>query len=158
MENQAVANELIPSEHSTEENLQFVAFELGKEEYAVEIQAVQQIVKHSIMTRVPKAPYYYKGMFNLRGSVLPVIDSHLRFGMGPQDETDASRIIILRYDDFVMGFTVDRVTEVAVLRPDQIEKNQTVDGIDNQFIKGIGKVGARLLILLDLPKVLGITD
>jgi purine-binding chemotaxis protein CheW len=139
------------------ESLQFVAFELGKEEYAIDIQAVQQIVRSTQITRVPKAPSYYKGMFNLRGSVLPVVDSHARFGLPPETETDASRIIILRHEDVVMGLTVDRVTEVATLRPEQIEKSQTLDGIDNQYIKGIGKLDSRLLILLDLPKVLGIT-
>jgi purine-binding chemotaxis protein CheW len=156
MEKSNVAAEAAAQKTGIQENLQFVGFMLGKEEYAFDIQAVQQIVKHTVITRVPKAPFYYKGMFNLRGSVLPVVDSHLRFGLSPEEATDASRIIILHHEDISMGFTVDRVTEVVTLSPEQIEKNQSADGIDNQFVKGIGKVGARLLILLDLPNVLGI--
>jgi purine-binding chemotaxis protein CheW len=140
------------------ENLQFVGFMLGKEEYAFDIKAVQQIVRHTVITRVPKAPFYYKGMFNLWGSVLPVVDLHLRFGLPPEDVTDASRIIILHHEDVSMGFTVDQVTEVVTMTPEQIERNQSVDGIDNQFVKGIGKLGTRLLILLDLPSVLGIAN
>ncbi|MDR1204383.1 MAG: chemotaxis protein CheW [Peptococcaceae bacterium] len=158
MEKSNGAVEMAAQKDAVQKNLQFVGFMLGKEEYAFDIQAVQQIVKHMPITRVPKAPFYYKGMFNLRGSVLPVVDSHLRFGLPQEEATEASRIIILRHEDISMGFTVDRVTEVVTLGPDQIEKSQPVDGIDNQFVKGIGKLGARLLILLDLPIVLGIAN
>ncbi|MFY9174716.1 MAG: chemotaxis protein CheW [Peptococcia bacterium] len=143
-----------------QEEMQFVAFNLGNEEYAVDIMAVQEIIRWYPMTRVPKAPYFVKGVINLRGTVIPVIDSHLRFNLPPQEYTDESRIIVFKWEDSLVGMTIDHVTEVLNLSPKQIEKPQAVNGIDNQYIKGIGKINGRLLIIMDLVKVLdfGIID
>lgn len=137
-----------------QDDAQFVAFNLGKEEYAVDILAVQEIIRWYPITRVPKAPSFVKGVINLRGTVIPVIDSHLRFGLPPVEYTDASRIIVFKWDDSLVGMTIDNVTEVLKLAPQQIERHQAVNGIDNQYIKGIGKVNGRLLIIMDLVKVL----
>lgn len=133
---------------------QYVAFMLGNEEYAVEILAVQEIIRWSKVTRVPKAPNYVKGVINLRGTVIPVVDSHMRFNLLEQVVTDTTRVIVFRHEDSVIGFTVDLVTEVLSLDQDTIEKTQTSKGVDNDFISGIGKLDERLLIILDLSKVL----
>lgn len=133
---------------------QYVAFMLGNEEYAVEILAVQEIIRWSKVTRVPKAPNYVKGVINLRGTVIPVIDSHIRFNLLEQVVTDTTRVIVFRHEDSVIGLTVDLVTEVLSLDQDSIEKAQTTRGADNNFISGIGKLNERLLIILDLSKVL----
>jgi len=138
------------------EEKQFVAFMLGNEEYAVEILAVQEIIRWSKITRVPKAPNYVKGVINLRGTVIPVIDSHIRFNLLEQVVTDTTRVIVFKNEDTVIGLTVDLVTEVLSLNLDNIENPQTTRGVENQFINGIGKVNERLLIILDLTKVLQI--
>jgi purine-binding chemotaxis protein CheW len=139
------------------EKKQFVAFKLEDEEYAVEILNVQEIIRWSHITRVPKAPPFIKGVINLRGKIIPVIDSHVRFRLGEQVITEMSRIIVFHYDDVVIGMTVDLVTEVLSLPVEDIEKPHTSKSIDNQFIQGIGKIGDRLLIVLDLSKVLDLS-
>lgn len=136
------------------EDMQVVAFKLGNEEYAVDILAVQEIIRWSDITRVPKAPFYVKGVLNLRGSIIPVVDSRQRFNLPAQEITDTTRIIILRLGDSPIGMTVDNVTEVVRLGSEQIERPQEVNGVNNQFIKGIGKCGERLILLLDLEEVL----
>lgn len=136
------------------DSMQFVAFQLGNIEYAVDILSVQEIIRWSRITRIPRAPAFYKGVINLRGTVVPVVDSYIRFNLGKQEITNASRIIVCKQDDNVIGLTVDNVTEVVTLSADQIEKPQAANGADNQFIKGIGKIGNRLLIIMDLGAVL----
>ncbi len=133
---------------------QYVAFKLDSNEYAVEILAVQEIIRWSNITRVPRAPEYIKGVINLRGAIIPIVDSHLRFELAGQEVTDDTRIIVFRYDDTVIGLTVDLVTEVLSLPQESIEKHQSIHGTENQFISGIGKMEERLLIILDLAKVL----
>lgn len=133
---------------------QYVAFELAHEEYAVDILTVQEIIRWIDITRVPKAPSFVKGVINLRGSIIPVIDSHLRFKQPPEEITDNSRIVVFKMDDITIGMTVDHVTEVLRLSEEQIEKQHSVNSIDNLFIKGIGKIDERLLIILNLEKVL----
>lgn len=140
------------------EEMQFVAFKLNEEEYAVDILNVQEIIRMSIVTRVPKAPAFLKGVINLRGVIIPVIDSHIRFNLTNKNDTDDSRIIVFRINDDRIGLTVDRVTEVLHLKKSDIEKtkgtNEQNEKNMNDFIKGIGKVDERLLIILDLEKVL----
>ncbi|MDX9871948.1 MAG: chemotaxis protein CheW [Clostridia bacterium] len=133
---------------------QYVAFKLDSNEYAVEILAVQEIIRWSNITRVPRAPEYIKGVINLRGAIIPIVDSHLRFELAGQEVTDDTRIIVFRYDDTIIGLTVDLVTEVLSLPQQSIEKHQSIHGAENQFISGIGKLEERLLIILDLAKVL----
>jgi len=145
---------------ASQDEAQFVAFNLGKEEYAVDILAVQEIIRWAKITRVPKAPSFVKGVINLRGSVIPVVDSHIRFNLPHQEITDASRIIVFKWEESLVGLTIDYVTEVLKLSAKQIERPQAINGIDNKYIKGIGKVDGRLLIIMDLVKVLdfGIHD
>jgi len=145
---------------SNHDDAQFVAFNLGKEEYAVDILAVQEIIRWANITRVPKAPSFVKGVINLRGTVIPVVDSHIRFNLTHQEITDDSRIIVFKWGETMVGMTIDHVTEVLKISNKQIERPHTIDGIDNQYIKGIGKVDGRLLIIMDLAKVLnfGIHD
>lgn len=133
---------------------QFVAFQLGNEEYAADILSVQEIIRWSHITRIPGAPSFCKGVINLRGAVIPVIDSYVRFNLGEQKVTNASRIIVFKKEENTIGMTVDNVTEVVTLGASQIEKSQAAKNADDQFIREIGKLGDRLLIILDLDKVL----
>lgn len=135
---------------------QLVTFSLGSEEFGVDIMRVQEIIRIPSITRVPKAPDYVEGVINLRGNVIPVISLRNRFGMNRVEETDLSRIIVLQVQTKVFGIRVDAVTEVLHLDSEGIEPPPPIAlGMDAQFIRGVGKIGERLLILLELDQIMG---
>lgn len=135
---------------------QLVTFSLGSEEFGVDIMRVQEIIRIPPVTRVPKAPNYVEGVINLRGNVIPVISLRTRFGMSRAEDTDLSRIIVLQVQTKVFGIRVDAVTEVLRLDSDSIEPPPPIAlGMDSQFIRGVGKIGERLLILLELDQIMG---
>lgn len=135
---------------------QLVTFSLGSEEFGVDIMLVQEIIRIPPITRVPKASEYVEGVINLRGNVIPVISLRNRFGMTRAEETDLSRIIVLQIQNKVFGIRVDAVTEVLRLSSETIEPPPPITlGMDAQFIRGVGKIGERLLILLDLDHIMG---
>jgi len=137
------------------EEEQLVTFRLGTEEFGVDIMSVQEIIRIPPITRVPKAPIYVEGVINLRGNVIPVISLRTRFGMTRVEETDLSRIIVLQVQTKVFGIRVDAVTEVLRLDNEAIEPPPPITlGVDSQFIRGVGKIEERLLILLELNQIM----
>ncbi|BBB93162.1 MAG TPA: chemotaxis protein CheW [Methylomusa anaerophila] len=137
--------------------IQLVVFKLGREEYGIGILQVQEIKRMTDITRVPHTPEYIKGVMNLRGSVLPVIDLKKRLSLPPQDYTDDTRIIIVKVEDITVGMIVDAVSEVAAVDSDHIEPPQTVvGGIAADYLTGVGKAENRLLILLNVEAIIGI--
>lgn len=135
---------------------QLVTFSLGTEEFGVDIMRVQEIIRIPPITRVPKAPNYVEGVINLRGNVIPVVNLRVRFGMPTGEETDLSRIVVLQVNGKVFGVRVDGVTEVLRLESESIEPPPPVAlGMDSNFIRGVGKIGERLLILLNLDQLMG---
>jgi len=135
---------------------QLVTFSLGTEEFGVNIMKVQEIIRIPAITRVPKAPEYVEGVINLRGNIIPVVNLRVRFGMPEGKETDLSRIVVLQFEGKVFGVRVDGVTEVLRLDMDSIEPPPPVAlGMDSHFIRGVGKIGERLLILLNLDQLMG---
>lgn len=135
---------------------QLVTFGLDSEEFGIDIMLVQEIIRIPPITRVPKAPSYVEGVINLRGNVIPVVSLRNRFGMDHAEETDLSRIIVLQVHNKVFGIRVDAVTEVLRLDTDSIEPPPPVAlGMDSHYIRGVGKIGERLLILLDLDQIMG---
>ena len=135
---------------------QLVTFSLGSEEFGVDIMLVQEIIRIPPITRVPKAPAYVEGVINLRGNVIPVISLRTRFSMDLVEETDLSRIIVLQVQTKVFGIRVDAVTEVLRIDSEAIEPPPPIAlGIDSQFIRGVGKIGERLIILLELDQIMG---
>jgi len=134
---------------------QLVTFSLGTEEFGVDIMCVQEIIRIPPITRVPKAPAYVEGVINLRGNVIPVISLRSRFSMDRVEETDLSRIIVLQVKTKVFGIRVDAVTEVLRIATEGIEPPPPIAlGMDSQFIRGVGKIGERLLILLELDQIM----
>lgn len=134
---------------------QFVVFKLGDEEYGVDILQVKTIERIMNITRVPKAPKFVEGVINLRGEVVPVIDLRKRFDLPAKERTDSTRIIIVNVDSITVGMIVDSASEVIHLSKEQIEAAPAiVGGIDSDYISGVGKIDERLLILLNLNKVL----
>ncbi|AFV02568.1 Positive regulator of CheA protein activity (CheW) [Dehalobacter sp. UNSWDHB] len=135
---------------------QMVTFSLGSEEFGVDIMKVQEIIRIPPVTRVPKARSYIEGVINLRGNVIPIVNLRSRFGMPPREETDLSRIVVLQIDSRVFGVMVDSVTEVLWLDSEAIEPPPPIAlGMDSNYIRGVGKIGERLLILLKLDQLMG---
>jgi len=149
----------IKEEVNNGEELQLVIFKLDQEEYGVEITQVQEIIRMMETTRVPKAPSYIKGVINLRGKVIPVIDLKKRFGLCDCALDEQSRIIVVEVDDFTVGIVVDCVAEVLRIGTNSIEPTPPVfSDLSEEYIKGVGKLENRLLILLDINKILDIEE
>jgi purine-binding chemotaxis protein CheW len=135
--------------------LQLVTFTIGEEEFGVNILQVQEIIRMLDITKVPKAPEFVEGVINLRGKVIPIIDLRKRFGMPPKVRDKSSRIIVVELDNTVVGFIVDAVLEVLRLPAATVEPPPpAVAGLDAEYISGVGKLDDRLLIMLDLNRLL----
>jgi len=141
------------------EVLQLVTFRLGKEEFSMDILKVQEIIRHMDLTRVPRTPEFVDGVINLRGRVIPVLDLRKRFGLPADERTNETRIIVVDVDDTTVGLKVDAVSEVLRLPADTVEPPPSlVTGIESDYIKGVGKLENRLIILLDVAKILTRTE
>ncbi|WP_031388746.1 chemotaxis protein CheW [Desulfonatronum thiodismutans] len=137
------------------ELLQLVTFNIGDEEFGVEILKVQEIIRMMGITRVPKAPDFVEGVINLRGKVIPIIDLRKRFGMASQDHDKNTRIIVLEINAVIIGFVVDSVSEVLRIPANTVEPPPAIiSGIESEYIRGVGKLADRLLILLDMDSLL----
>jgi len=135
--------------------LQLVTFRLGNEEFSLDILRVQEIIRHMELTRVPRTPDFVEGVINLRGRVIPVLDLRKRFGLPAGEKTHETRIIVVDVDDKTVGFKVDAVSEVLRIPADTVEPPPPlVTSIESDYIKGVGKLDGRLLILLDVAKIL----
>lgn len=133
----------------------FLSFFLGKEEYAIEILKVQEIIGLMPITPVPKMPEYIRGVLNLRGKIVPVMNLRSRFELPEVEDTDETCIIVVQHDDYHIGVIVDKVSEVADIETHQIEEVPTVGGSQrNKFLSGIGKVDNSVKMMMDVYKVL----
>lgn len=130
---------------------QLVVFRLGKEEYAVSIAQVKEIILYKGATKIPNAPEYMEGIINLRGKVIPVIELAARFGVGVKNGLER-RVVIVETAGQEVGIVVDEVTEVIRLQQTAIEPAPAMTG-NSDYVRGIGKENDRLLILLDLGKL-----
>ena len=141
--------------YSQDNEIQVVAFKLGKEEYAVDILNVQDINRLLNITRVPRSENYIEGVVNLRGNIIPIINLHKKFNLQSEGNENDKRVIVFQLDDLKVGIIVDQVSEVLRLEKEDIEETGKVySSINAEHIKGIAKVNNRLLILLDLLKIL----
>ncbi|MEK6680813.1 MAG: chemotaxis protein CheW [Nitrospirota bacterium] len=136
-------------------SLQTVGFKIGKELFGVDISNVKEIVRVPEIVKVPDTPDFIEGVINLRGRIVSVIDLKKRFRLGRVDRTKASRILVAEMDGRVVGLLVDAASEVLRLPADSIEPPpDMVSGIGIDYITGVGKIGERIIILLDIKKVL----
>ena len=137
------------------ELLQLVTFSIGGEEFGVDILKVQEIIRMLDITRVPKAPDFVEGVINLRGKVIPIIDLRKRFGLVSKGHDKNTRIIVIDINDMIVGYIVDSVSEVLRIPADTVEPPPpVVAGLDSEYISGVGKLDDRLLIFLDLDRLL----
>jgi purine-binding chemotaxis protein CheW len=155
--NQIIGGEPLEGIQMANENveIQLVVFRLGDEEYGVPITQVQEIIHFSKPTRVPKSPPFIEGVINLRGRVIPVIDLKKRFEVEAAQYTEEARIVVVEIHGHTVGLIVSEVSEVLRLPQACIEPPPAViAGITANYLQGVGKLEDRLLILLDLNKIL----
>ncbi len=147
--------EVSSKQSAGDELLQLVSFNIGEEEFGVDILKVQEINRMVEVTRVPNTPEYVDGVINLRGKVIPIIDLRRRFGMARKGKDKNTRIIVVELSGKVLGFVVDAVSEVLRIQKSVTEPPPPIiAGIKAEYITAIGKLDNRLLILLDLERVL----
>ena len=145
-------------ENKQNDEVQVVAFKLRDEEYGVSILNVQEIRNMTDITRVPFAADFIKGVINLRGSVLPVIDLKKRLGLAETPYTENTRIVTVTIDELHVGMLVDAVTEVLTIGSKTVDtKKATNDRSGSRFLNGIGNVDGRLIIMLNLEAIIGAT-
>jgi purine-binding chemotaxis protein CheW len=143
------------TEQLSGEFVKVVSFRLGSEEYGVDIAQVQEIIRMVEITHVPRAPRFMEGVINLRGQLIPIIDLRTRFAMPRVETTKSTRIIVTEIGSKRVGIIVDSVSEVLNIPLEQVEDApDMIAGVGTEYIQGVGKVGDRLIILLDLTMVI----
>ena len=150
--------DLLEENYEEEEDTQedkYLTFVISKEEYGIEIRYVTEIIGIQNITEVPNMPLYVKGVINLRGKVIPVIDVRLRFGVVERAYDDRTCIIVINIDDQSVGLIVDRVSEVLDIPKSEVEPPPKVrKGESSRFIQGMGKVGDKVKIILNAYQLL----
>ncbi len=133
----------------------FLTFSLGEESYGIEIKYVIEIIGIQKITQIPDLPEYVKGIINLRGKIIPVMDVRLRFKKEPREYNDRTCVIVVDVRDVSIGLIIDTVSEVLTIpEEDIVEPPQMNKGYNNKYIKNIGKVGDDVKLLLDCEKML----
>ena len=138
---------------------EFLTFALGSEEYGVDILKVKEIRGYDAVTRLPDAPEYIKGVINLRGTIVPVVDMRLKFRLERAEYTALTVMIVLNVADRVVGMVVDSVSDVVQLSAEQVRAVPEIGAtIDRQFLTGIGTLDERMLILLDIERLMASSE
>jgi len=146
-------------DHNSPGILQLVGFLIGNEEYAVDILKVQEINRIVQITKVPNSPDFVEGVINLRGKVIPILDLRIRMGIGKKEQDSRTRIIVVEVAQKTIGFIVDEVTEVLRIPDNIIEPPPDIVMVKkSEFITGVGKLEDRLLILIDLDKIISMEE
>jgi len=138
---------------------EFLTFTLGQEEYGVDILKVQEIRGYDTVTRIPEAPEFIKGVINLRGTIVPVVDMRLKFRLATAEYNEFTVMIILNVARRVVGMVVDGVSDVMQLSAEQIRPAPEFgSSVNTRFITGIGALDQRMLILIDIEKLMSSQD
>lgn len=136
------------------ETEEYLCFKLGDEEYGINIMAIKEIIKPRELTEVPRTQRFIEGVISLRGLVVPVFDMRKRLGMPPADEITQERVVVVRSGEGLYGLKVDRITDVVRITAAGREVTpQVLDGVAREFVSFIGRAGERMLIILDIGKV-----
>lgn len=144
---------------SGEEFLQLVTCCIGREEFAIDILSVQEIIRMVDVTRVPKAPIFVEGVINLRGRIIPVLDLRRRLGMAGAERSEQSRIVVVNVRSLIVGLIVDSVSEVLRIPRSTIEAPPAVGNtVGAEFVHGVGRIADRLLIVLELNRLLSSSE
>ena len=145
------------------ETTQYLTFKLGDEIFALDVAKVREILDFTTVTKVPQTPDFMRGVINLRGSVVPVVDMRLKFGMSSTERTVNTCIVVVEVDldgeTIILGALADSVQEVIDLEPDQIEPAPKIGTkLRTDFIRGMGKNDSRFIMILDIDKVFSLDE
>ena len=144
-------------EMQTVDYQQFIVIKFDLEQFGINIQYITNIIRMSRITRVPNAPYYIKGVINLRGEIIPVMSTRLKFGLKDDEITDATRIIIVNMENHAIGLMVDEVLEVIQLTEDQIDKIKGDTSEEaSKYVYAVGKLGEELVTLLNIEELISV--
>jgi purine-binding chemotaxis protein CheW len=138
---------------------EYLAFTLGSEEYGIDILKVQEIRGYEAVTRIANAPEFIKGVINLRGIIIPVVDMRIKFNLGTPTYDQFTVVIILNIGGRIMGMVVDSVSDVTTLAPDQIKPAPEMgSAFNSDYLTGLGTVDERMLILIDIDKLMSSSE
>jgi len=144
---------------TSSEMRQLISFTVGSEEYGLELLRVKEVIRMREITWLPKAPACVKGIINLRGDVIPIIDLRERFGLPSQESSAITRVIVVEVEERKVGMVVDSASQVVRVPADQFDPPPHVMGqASRDFISSVGKVGDRLVIMIEVDKILDSTD
>jgi len=147
-------DQIAPGEENLENVVQLVGFVIGEEEFSVPILSIQEIIKPIEWTRVPRTPDYVLGVFNLRGTVIPLIDLRLKFGLAGEKMTENSRFMVMKNETETAGFVIDRLTEAIRLKKHEIGPAPETALQEKTMIEGVGKQNDKILTILKVDKLL----
>lgn len=138
----------------------YLVFRLSSEEYGIDIQKITTIIeKEMSIARVPRTPEFIKGVINLRGEIIPIIHLRKRFSLPEIEDSEDTRVIIVKLEEIVIGIIVDSVAEVVELDEDSIENVTNFGGIlSSEYINGVGKINGRIITLINLDKLVNLSD
>jgi len=153
-----VETHLDETSDSSGDILKYLRFRVADEDYGLSLLEIREIIKPRAVTEVPRMPVFVAGVLSLRGVIIPVFDLRPRLGLPPAESSGTERIIIVKKEDGACGLLVDEVFQVIGLKSSDIEKApQVLEGMDREFVTGIGRHGGRMLILLDLEKIVNVS-
>lgn len=136
----------------------YLIYKAGDEHYGIEIKYVTEIINITQITKVPGLPDYFKGIINLRGSIIPVIDVRLRFNIDEVEYSERTCVIIANIDEMDIGLIVDSVSEVLTIPDHNILPPPEINKSSNRFISGIGKAGEYIIFLIDYHRLIDVSD
>ncbi len=138
--------------------LEALAFKLGNEEYGIKILQVQEIRGYESVTRIASAPEHVKGVVNLRGTIVPIVDMRIKFKLGEPTYNQFTVVIILNIQDRVVGMVVDSVSDVISLTAEQIKPAPDMGALNTDYVVGLGTVDERMIILVDIDRLMSSDD
>ena len=133
---------------------EYLAFTLGQEEYGIDIQKVSEIRSYEAPTRIANAPDFVKGVVNLRGLIVPIVDMRIKFSLGTPTYDQFTVVIILNIGNRVVGMVVDRVSDVTTLMPEHIKPAPDMGALNTDYVTGLGTLDERMLILIDIDRLM----
>lgn len=136
----------------------YLTFLIGRESYGIEIKYVIEIIGIQAITEVPEVPDYIKGIINLRGKIIPVMDVRIRFKKEPKEYNDRTCVIVVQFKDILVGLIVDNVSEVIPIADEDIVLPPEMSSSEGKYIKGIGKTGENVKLIIDCEKLMNDND
>ncbi len=154
-DDESIIADEVTGEVAIESRLEFLCFRVSNEVYGINIMDIKEIIKTREVTEVPRAPSFVSGVLSLRGTIIPIIDMRVRLGLTCEEPTGKERIIVIKNNNTFSGLLVDEVIKVVQVQPDDVEATPAVlDGIDRDFVAGLGRSDGRLIIIQTWKRVL----